>query len=75
MSGEEETNTVGTGEVVDASTPFPLPSILPVGMELEDVEREVNILLAGVESVEDFQQIFKAITLPNPKLEANKVEA
>lgn len=74
MSGTEETSTLGAGEVVDASTPLPVPSMLPVGMELEDVEREVNILLAGVESVEDFQQIFAAITLPNPKLEANEVE-
>ena len=74
MSGTGENSTVGAGAVVDASTPLPLPPMLPVGMELEDVEREVNVLLAGVESVEDFQQIFAAITLPNPKLEANEVE-
>ena len=74
MSAEEDTGIVENvgANVVVASTPVPL--LLPVGMELDDLEREVNVLLAGVESVEDFQKIFKAIALPNPQVQANEEE-
>ena len=58
---------------VDASTPK-LPLLLPVGMELEDVEREVSILLAGVESVEDFQEIYTVIGLTVPTLDPDVVD-
>ena len=73
MSAEEDTGIVGNvgGDVV-VSTPVPL--LLPVGMELDDLEREVNVLLAGVESVEDFQKIFEVIALPNPQLQGNEEE-
>lgn len=61
------------GPVVDASTPK-LPCLLPVGMELEDVEREVSILLAGVESIEEFQEIYTVIGLAVPTLEQGVVD-
>ena len=74
MSAEEDTGIVENvgANVVVASTPVPL--LLPVGMELDDLEREVNVLLVGVESVEDFQKIFEAIALPNPQVQANEEE-
>ena len=69
MAGDEGEN-VGNGTNTGVTEPnqeeAQLPLLLPVEMELEDVEREVNILLAGVESVEDFQAIYKAIDFPVP---------
>ena len=47
----------------DPNATVPQPPLLPVGMELEDLEKEVQILLAGVDSFEELQRICAAIAL------------
>ena len=51
----------------DPNAAAPQPLLLPVGMDLEDLEREVQILLAGVDTFEELQRICAAIALQVPQ--------